>query len=142
LCECIKIKTVNYLADNDYGARDPYNTIDQDQYNSNTNTYDPANRYPYDIGNHNAWPDPTLPDDGSHGHDTEVTGSDNNSEGDLGARNGTNVAASEEGEIGVWTLYIIVGAVAGGVLLAGLVAIAIALCCQREEESQYKSTSV
>ena len=82
MCECIKIKTVNYLADNDYGALDPYNTIDQDQYNSNTNTSDPANRYPYDIGKHNSWPDPTLPDDGSHGHDTEVTGSDN-SEGDL-----------------------------------------------------------
>lgn len=69
--------------------------------------------------------------------------SENFNEGDQGARNGTvKTSANHEDGIGVWTLYIIVGAVAGGVLLAGLVAIAIALCCQREEESQYKSTSV
>lgn len=65
-----------------------------------------------------------------------------NPSGDSSARNASKTASTEEGEIGVWTLYIIVGSVAGGVLLAGLVAIAIALCCQREEESPYKSTSV
>lgn len=89
-------------------------------------------------------------DSSNHGynHDEDSFDDDNNfidhyNEGDQGFRNGTGVesASSDEG-IGVWTLYIIVGAVAGGVLLAGLVAIAIALCCQREEESQYKSTSV
>jgi hypothetical protein len=53
-----------------------------------------------------------------------------------------NGAAATSGGISVYTVYIIVGAVAGGILLAGLVAIAIALCCQREEDPQYKSTSV
>lgn len=53
-----------------------------------------------------------------------------------------SASADTSGGINVYTVYIIVGAVAGGILLAGLVAIAIALCCQREEDPQYKSTSV
>ena len=45
--------------------------------------------------------------------------------------------------VSVWTIYIIVGSVAGGVLLVGLVAIVVALCCNRiEENNGYKHTSV
>lgn len=100
-------------------------------YNAKTDTYDP--RHPGNID---------LIDNFEDNMSEE-----NNNEGDQGARDGAEekgatTKGEEEGGIGVWTLYIIVGAVAGGVLLAGLVAIAIALCCQREDDSQYKSTSV
>jgi len=104
-------------------------------YNTRTNMYEPQNpRNPYEN---------IAPIDYTSVEDDRDNMSETFDDGDHGARNGTvkETAAGEDG-IGVWTLYIIVGAVAGGVLLAGLVAIAIALCCQREEDSQYKSTSV
>lgn len=51
-------------------------------------------------------------------------------------------AEKEEG-MSAWTIYIIVGLVAGGVLLVGLVAIVVALCCNRiEDQNGYKHTSV
>lgn len=98
-------------------------------YNTRTNMYEPNSRNPYHVN--------------PSGEEDQDNMSDNFDEGPQGARNGTvKEVSSEDDGIGVWTLYIIVGAVAGGVLLAGLVAIAIALCCQREEDPQYKSTSV
>lgn len=49
----------------------------------------------------------------------------------------------EEEGMSAWTIYIIVGLVAGGVLLVGLVAIVVALCCNRiEDRNGYKHTSV
>lgn len=45
-------------------------------------------------------------------------------------------------DIDVWTIYIIVGSVAGGVLLIGVVAIVVALCCNRYEDDGYKHTNV
>lgn len=48
-----------------------------------------------------------------------------------------------KGSISSWTIYTIVGAVGGVVLLIGLVAITLALCCNKgEEEDAYKSTPV
>lgn len=49
---------------------------------------------------------------------------------------------AEEKDIDVWTIYIIVGSVAGGVLLIGVVAIVVALCCNRYEEDGYKHANV
>lgn len=49
---------------------------------------------------------------------------------------------SENKDIDVWTIYIIVGSVAGGVLLVGVVAIIVALCCNRYEDEGYKHTNV
>lgn len=49
---------------------------------------------------------------------------------------------SENKDIDVWTIYIIVGSVAGGVLLIGVVAIIVALCCNRYEDEGYKHTNV
>ena len=102
-------------------------------YNSNSNTYwyDPSNTADTDQDPYNVDPNET---------DMDV---DNSYSGDPRASNAT--ATSEGGTttgISVWTVYIIVGSVAGGILLAGLIAIAIALCCQKEEDAQYKSTSV
>jgi hypothetical protein len=53
-------------------------------------------------------------------------------------------ATGEEGgeKVSVWTIYIIVGAVSGGILVIGLVAIVVALCWQKDDGSGYKSTSV
>ena len=49
----------------------------------------------------------------------------------------------QEEDMSAWTIYIIVGLVAGGVLLVGLVAIVVALCCNRiEDRNGYKHTSV
>ncbi|KAL5007267.1 hypothetical protein ScPMuIL_016073 [Solemya velum] len=58
--------------------------------------------------------------------------------------NVTETSSSEQSEdkISVWTIYIIVGAVAGGILLIGLVSILVAICCQKEDGADYKSTSV
>lgn len=47
-----------------------------------------------------------------------------------------------KGSISSWTIYTIVGAIGGVILLIGLVAITLTLCCRREENSVYKSTSV
>lgn len=54
----------------------------------------------------------------------------------------TQQKQSEDKDIDVWTIYIIVGSVAGGVLLIGVVAIVVALCCNRYEDEGYKHTNV
>ncbi|XP_005094335.2 fibroblast growth factor receptor 1-A [Aplysia californica] len=47
-----------------------------------------------------------------------------------------------KGTISSWTIYTIVGAVGGVVLLVGLIAITLTLCCKKEEGGVYKSTPV
>ena len=47
-----------------------------------------------------------------------------------------------EGWISLWTIYTIVGAIAGVILLIGLLAITIAVCCRRDGGAVYKSTPV
>ncbi|CAG5128943.1 unnamed protein product, partial [Candidula unifasciata] len=47
-----------------------------------------------------------------------------------------------EGSISSWTIYTIVGAIGGVILLIGLVAITLTICCQKEESNVYKSTPV
>lgn len=47
-----------------------------------------------------------------------------------------------EGSISSWTIYTIVGAIGGVILLIGLVAITLTICCRREESNVYKSTPV
>ncbi|GAB1600974.1 fibroblast growth factor receptor 1-like [Argonauta hians] len=44
--------------------------------------------------------------------------------------------------VSIWTIYIIVGSVSGGVLLIGLITIIVAVCCQKENTGTYKSTNV
>lgn len=44
--------------------------------------------------------------------------------------------------VSIWTIYIIVGSVSGGVLLIGLITIVVAVCCQKESSGTYKSTNV
>lgn len=46
------------------------------------------------------------------------------------------------GTINSWTIYTVVGAVGGVILLIGLIAITLTLCCKKEEDGAYKSTSV
>ncbi|PVD29566.1 hypothetical protein C0Q70_08820 [Pomacea canaliculata] len=46
------------------------------------------------------------------------------------------------GWISLWTIYTIVGAVGGVILLIGLLAITIAICCRRDGGGSYKSTPV
>ncbi|CAL1527976.1 unnamed protein product [Lymnaea stagnalis] len=46
------------------------------------------------------------------------------------------------GSISSWTIYTIVGAVGGVVLLIGLIAITLTVCCKRDEAGVYKSTPV
>ena len=116
----------------------PDNTGMDNEYNRNseTNWYgtsDTRINKPYDT-NHD------MKEQYEPNETNDVEGDDKH---DTGARNATahTVTGSTSG-ISVWTVYIIVGSIAGGILLAGLVAIAIALCCQKEEEQPYKSTSV
>ena len=71
-------------------------------------------------------------------YDDDLT---DNMEGDVGSSL-PGSAGKGEGWISLWTIYIIVGAIAGVILLIGLLAILIAVCCRREEESSYKSTPV
>ena len=47
-----------------------------------------------------------------------------------------------EGMISLWTIYTIVGAIAGVILLLGLIAITVALCCRKDSNGVYKSTRV
>ncbi|BFZ02029.1 hypothetical protein BsWGS_05068 [Bradybaena similaris] len=47
-----------------------------------------------------------------------------------------------EGSISSWTIYTIVGSIGGVILLIGLVAITLTICCKREEGNVYKSTPV
>ncbi|XP_055873410.1 myosin light chain kinase, smooth muscle-like [Biomphalaria glabrata] len=51
-------------------------------------------------------------------------------------------ASVHKGTISSWTIYTIVGAVGGVILLIGLIAITLTVCCQREEGGIYKSTPV
>lgn len=51
-------------------------------------------------------------------------------------------SASSPGSINLWTVYIIVGAVAGGILLIGLVTLIVAVACAKREDGPYKSTTV
>ncbi|CAI9727470.1 myoblast growth factor receptor egl-15-like [Octopus vulgaris] len=44
--------------------------------------------------------------------------------------------------VSIWTIYIIVGSVSGGVLFIGLITIIVAVCCQKENTGTYKSTNV
>ena len=112
------------------------------QYNSYTDQYDPRDP----IYNPDFTGDAIDPVDSFDTYGTPPY-MNNEEEGNQmygqGANNGTDKEApSKSSGLSAWTVYIIVGSVAGGILLAGLVAIAIALCCQKEEDSQYKSTSV
>ncbi|ESP02243.1 hypothetical protein LOTGIDRAFT_238069 [Lottia gigantea] len=50
--------------------------------------------------------------------------------------------SSSSDTISLWTIYTIVGSIAGVILLLGLVAITVALCCRREGTGVYKSTPV
>ncbi|XP_050418727.1 fibroblast growth factor receptor 1 [Patella vulgata] len=54
------------------------------------------------------------------------------------------IGGQMEGEdtISLWTIYTIVGSIAGVILLLGLVAITVALCCRRDSNGVYKSTPV
>ena len=111
----------------------PQETDNDDGYNTNSNTYwyDPSSPHETD-------PDPFQPEP----NETDMEEDDNyGTDSRSSNATGSATSASTSG-ISVWTVYIIVGSVAGGILLAGLVAIAIALCCQKEEDAQYKSTSV
>ncbi|XP_041367712.1 fibroblast growth factor receptor-like 1 [Gigantopelta aegis] len=47
-----------------------------------------------------------------------------------------------KGMISLWTIYTIVGAIAGVILLLGLIAITVALCCRKDSNGVYKSTRV
>lgn len=47
-----------------------------------------------------------------------------------------------EGSISSWTIYTIVGAAGGVILLIGLVGITASFCCKKEDGSIYKSTPV
>lgn len=112
--------------------------------NSNKNWYDPTDHEENENIGYNPYNnglDP-LPPYEPNETDDYVEG-DSRQDSDSHSSNSTahTVTGSTTG-ISVWTVYIIVGSIAGGILLAGLVAIAIALCCQKEEEQQYKSTSV
>lgn len=130
-----------YDFDNNYGQNIPMDTDRGTEYNINSNTnwydtndpggYEPIS--PYDNDGY----DPYEPNETDGTDDHEKYGKNSHS----GNATADNVTGSATG-ISVWTVYIIVGSVAGGILLAGLVAIAIALCCQKEEDQQYKSTSV
>ncbi|KAH9488505.1 Contactin-5 [Bulinus truncatus] len=53
-----------------------------------------------------------------------------------------SASSSHQGSISSWTIYTIVGAVGGVVLLIGLIAITLTVCCQRDEAGIYKSTPV
>jgi hypothetical protein len=55
---------------------------------------------------------------------------------------GLGAVGEGEGLISLWTIYTIVGAVAGVILLIGLLAITIAVCCRRDGAGVYKSTPV
>ncbi|XP_059171659.1 roundabout homolog 1-like [Physella acuta] len=49
---------------------------------------------------------------------------------------------THKGGISAWTIYTVVGAVGGVILLIGLIAITLTLCCKKEDDGAYKSTSV
>ena len=58
-------------------------------------------------------------------------------------RNSTIAANSKPSQdISAWKIYTAVGAVGGLLLLIGLLAITLTLCCRHEDEAMYKSTPV
>nr|KAG5689046.1 hypothetical protein BaRGS_006442 [Batillaria attramentaria] len=59
-----------------------------------------------------------------------------------GDHEGSQGMGESTGVISLWTVYTIVGAVAGVILLIGLLAITIAVCCRRDGDAVYKSTPV
>ena len=76
----------------------------------------------------------------SYDDDPEVTDNGGADGGELGDYAGS--MGEGEGWISLWTIYTIVGAIAGVILLIGLLAITIAVCCRRDGGSVYKSTPV
>lgn len=82
--------------------------------------------------------------DGADRDDTEMTYGEPSLEGgdEKHGETGTEGVGETTGYISLWTIYTIVGAVAGVVLLIGLLAITIAVCCRRDGGSVYKSTPV
>ena len=136
--------TISDFNSNLYNINNGY-PDDDNGYNTNTDIYQPNRGYGHDdsdmgygYDNDRSYGQDSGMDPDAVDHDYPV----GSSEGSHGAKNGTAATSATKNSISVWTVYIIVGSVAGGILLAGLVAIAIALCCQKEEDSQYKSTSV
>lgn len=132
-----------------YGQNIPMDTGRNNEYNTNSNT-DWYNTGDTRVNDHDGYDhmspydnDGYEPNAPYEPNDTDLVEDDNKYGEDSHSGNATahNVTGTTTG-ISVWTVYIIVGSIAGGILLAGLVAIAIALCCQKEEDQQYKSTSV
>ena len=60
-------------------------------------------------------------------------------EGDAANAKDNGKNTKKEGSISALTIYTIVGAVCGVILLIGLVAVTLTLCCKREDEGVYKS---
>lgn len=67
--------------------------------------------------------------------------------GQIGETENTDIAKSAEdeqrkGSISSYTIYTIVGAIGGVVLLIGVLAITVTVCCKRDEGGIYKSSNV
>ena len=62
-------------------------------------------------------------------------------EGDAANAVGNEKNNTTKDGISAWTIYTVVGAVCGVILLIGLVAVTLTLCCKREEEGVYKSAT-
>ena len=149
----------SYDPQNPYDTRgsydqDPYNN--QDPYNSQ-GSYNPGN-YPFGGGgSYNYFPSSSSqsPIDGVthttiwnlNNRDPMFDNAPTNTDYDYGDENDPNKEmatddAAEANSISMWTIYTIVGAVAGVILLIGLLAITIAVCCRRDGGPVYKSTPV
>lgn len=119
-------------------------TPNPDNWFGRTGRIDPDD--PYDQGIVPEPFNPTLENDqiipyGENNKDETIDYSDVDFTGKTQGEN-TSQKKSAEKDIDVWTIYIIVGSVAGGVLLIGVVAIVVALCCNRYEDDGYKHTNV
>lgn len=75
-------------------------------------------------------------------HDPESRTKDTNADSKAGNKTSRGKIQSQDELIGKWTIYTIVGAIAGIILLFGLIAITVALCCRRDSNGLYKSTPV
>ncbi|RUS86287.1 hypothetical protein EGW08_005931 [Elysia chlorotica] len=62
-------------------------------------------------------------------------------EGDAANARGNGKNNAKNDGTNAWTIYTVVGAVCGVILLIGLVAVTLTLCCKREEEGVYKSAT-
>lgn len=121
------------------------NTPSPDSWFDRTGRIDPND--PYD---HGIVPEPFNPTSendqmvpyGENKMDETIDYSDVDFTGKTQDRENADQRNSAEKDIDVWTIYIIVGSVAGGVLLIGVVAIVVALCCNRYEDDGYKHTNV